>query len=288
MLRSARGTVAWAAILTACAFVQASGRARADQPRDWIIAAQPAGTDVSLDALFPGVQATVEHRIPIYGAANQFTLRANSLLTFPLYESQADVELRILILTLGASGGFRDTFRSQTFEPGESLDRGHRRAREFGGDVKNELWGFHESRASLALPFSDLFVFQSINTLRTEGVPDRTLDWRTGIVHDGQFFRSYNMLFLKHRDWGGIAPVMEILHFDLDNHFYTQINYGVVAVTRPGFRRKNDLLFLQVLFHPGPTLGTHDNSDVYGTHMYFSPIQVTLAYRGLLPVYRPD
>ena len=121
-----------------------------------------------------------------------------------------------------------------------------------------------------------------------EGVPDRTFDWRNSIVHDGTFFRSDNMLFFKHRDWGGIAPVMEIMRFGLDDRHFTQINYGVMVVTRPGFRRENDVFLLQVLFHPGSTFGTYDNSDVYGTHFYFSPIQVTLAYRAVLPVYRED
>lgn len=261
--------------------------AHAEQARDWILAAQPGGTDLMLDAILPGAQATIEHRIPIYGFANQLTFRANSLFVLPLYESQADVDLRILVLTLGASAGFRDTFRNLTFAPGERLDRDHRRQRELDGRVSNEIWGFYEGRAILSLPFNDYLVFQGVNTMRFEGVPDRTFDWRTGVVHDGQFFRSDNMLFLKHRDWGGIAPVVQILDFELGPQRTTQINYGVAIVTRPGLRRRNDLLFAQVLFHPGATLGTDEN-DFYGTHLLFSPIVVTVAYRAVLPVYRPE
>jgi hypothetical protein len=260
--------------------------ALAEQPRDWILGAQPPGTDLMLDAILPGVQATVEHRIPIYEIANQLTLRANSLFLLPLYESQADVDLRLLVLTLGASAGFRDTFRNLTFAPGERIDRDHRRQRELDGRVSNEIWGFYEGRATLSLPFNDYLVFQGVNTLRFEGRPDRSYDWRTGVVHDGTFFRSDNMLFLKHRDWGGIAPIMQVLAFEDGVRNITQVNYGVALVTRPGARRRNDLLFVQVLFHPGKTFG--DEYEPYGMHLLFSPIVVTVAYRAVLPIDRPD
>ena len=260
--------------------------ARAEQPRDWILGAQQPGTDLMLDAILPGVQATVEHRIPIYEIANQLTLRANSLLLLPLYESQADVDLRLLVLTLGASAGFRDTFRNLTFAPGERIDRDHRRQRELDGRVSNEIWGFYEGRATLSLPFNDYLVFQGVNTFRREGRPERSYDWRNGVVHDGKLFRSDNMLFLKHRDWGGIAPITQILDFQDGSNHITQVNYGVALVTRPGARRRDDLLFVQVLFHPGKTLG--DENDSYGMHLLFSPIVVTVAYRAVLPISRPD
>ena len=261
--------------------------AQAEQRRDWILAAQPGGTDLMLDLVLPGVQASIEHRVPIYGFANELKLRANSLLLVPFYESQADIDIRIVVLTLGFSGGFRDNFRNMTFLPDERIDRDHRRQRELNGNVDNEIWGFYEGRATLSLPFNDYLVFQGVNTLRVEGRPDRSYDPRNGVVHDGAFFRSDNMMFLKHRDWGGIAPMMQILDFRLGATRTTQINYGLAVVTRPGFRRRNDLLFAQVLVHPGASLGT-DKNDPYGMHLLFAPITVQVAYRAVLPLDRPD
>jgi hypothetical protein len=55
-----------------------------------------------------------------------------------------------------------------------------------------------------------------------------------------------------------------------------------------GFIRRGDIFFLQFLFHPGSTLGGYDNSGSYGMHLFFAPIVFTLAYRMVLPVWRPE
>jgi hypothetical protein len=265
--------------------------AQAEQTRDFMIAAQPVGTDVYMDVVLPGLQGTVEHRVPIYGAlANQLTLRANALATAAFFESQADVELRVLVLTLGASAGYRDVFTNQTFAADEQLDRYARRIRFVDGAQDRIDYGYGEGRATLSLPINDYVLFNAINTLRFEGGPDRAYDWRNAVVRDGKdaLFRSDIMLFFKHRDWGGIAPMMQIMSFGLSEERFTQINYGFLFATRPGFRRSNDILFVQFLFHPGSTLGGYDNSDGYGNHLLFSPISLTVAYRMILPVWRPE
>lgn len=253
-----------------------------------MIAAQPSGTDALVDVVFPGVQVALEHRVPIYGFANQLTLRANALYTVPFYESQADVELRILVLTLGASAGFRSDFRALSFGPNERLDRDHRRIRDIDGRSEHQTWGFGEGRATVSLPINDYVVFNAINSLRVQAQPDRTFDWRTGVVHDGMFYKSDIMLFFKHGEIGGFAPMMQILNFGLGETRFTQINYGFMAVTRPGFKRRDDIFFLQFLFHPGDTLGSYDNEPAYGMHLFFAPITFTLAYRMILPVWRPE
>jgi hypothetical protein len=274
-------------VFAACLALTSSA-ARADQTRDFMIAAQPEGTDALVDLVFPGIQAALEHRVPIYGLANQLTLRANALYTVPFFESQADAELRILVLTLGASGGFHDEFRGLTFAPDERLDRDHRRDRDIDGFTEQESWGFGEGRATVSLPINDYVLFNAIQSLRYNGMPDRTFDYRNGVVHDGLLFKSDIMLFLKHKDIGGFAPMMQILNFGLSDTRFTQINYGFIFVTRPGFKRRDDIFFLQFLFNPGPTLGSYDNEDSYGLHLFFAPIAFTIAYRMILPVWRPD
>lgn len=263
--------------------------AHAEQTRDFMIAAGEEGTDVFLDVVLPGLQATVEHRKPIYQTANQFNLRANALMTPAFVESQGDVELRVLVLTLGASLGYRSMFANQTFEAGEEFDRYARRIRFVDGKQDSTAFAFGEGRATVSLPINDYVVFNGINTLRFEGGPDRSYDWRNGIVRDSSaFFRSDLMLFFKHRDFGGLAPMVQIMNFDLNDERFTQFNYGFLFATRPGFRRANDIFFVQFLFHPGSTAGSYDNSEVYGNHLLFSPISLTIAYRVIFPTWRPD
>jgi hypothetical protein len=265
-----------------------SPTARADQARDFMLAVQPEGTDALVDVVFPGVQTALEHRVAIYGLANQLTLRANALYTVPFYESQADVELRILVLTLGASVGVRSDFRALSFGPNESLARGHRRRRDIDGRSSHETWGFGEGRATVVLPLNDYVLFNAVHSLRAQDQPDRTFDWRTGVVHDGSLFKSDITLLFKHREWGGLGPMLQVLNFDLRGTRFTQLNYGAVFVTRPGFRRRDDIFFAQLLFHPGATLGSYDNDESYGMHLFFAPITFTIAYRMVLPIWRPE
>jgi hypothetical protein len=253
-----------------------------------MIAAQPDGTDAFVDVVFPGTQATLEHRIPIYGVANQLTLRGNGLATIPFYESQLDAELRIVVLTLGASGGFRHTMRHLEFDPGERIDSDHRRDREIDGDFSHATFGFGELRATLSLPINDYVLFNAINSARFEGRPDRSFDWRNAVVHDGTVLKSDLWLIFKHRDWGGLGPIAQILDFGLGDRRFTQINYGFLLTTRPGFVRRNDIFFVQFLFHPGSSLGAFDNQENYGAHLFFAPISFQLAYRMVLPVWREE
>jgi hypothetical protein len=279
---SVRATIAVVLVLAG------ASSARADQARDFMIAAQPEGTDALVDVVFPGVQAALEHRLPVYGLSNQLTLRGNALYTVPFYESQADVELRILILTLGASAGLRSDFRALSFGPDESLSSERRRIRDIDGRSEHQTWGFGEGRATISLPINDYVLLNAVNSMRFQGQPDRTFDWRTGVVHDGSLFKSDITLFFKHRQFGGLGPMMQILTFDLRDTSFTQINYGLVFVTRPGFLRRNDIFFVQFLVHPGGTLGSYDNADSYGMHLFFAPITFTIAYRMILPVWRPE
>ena len=269
--------------------VVASGSASAQQRRDFMIALQPNGTDLYLDAVFPGLQATVEHRVPVYGAANGFTARANTLWTLLFMEQQLDLELRILVLTLGTSVGWVDNYRNYDFGPDDRVDQVGRRERDARADWSSERWAFWEGRATLSLPINDYVVFNGINTLRVSGRPERSFDWRNGVVRDDGFlFRSDLALFLKHPDWGGIAPLVQIQRYGLDGRRRTQINYGFMAVTRPGFRHKNDILLFQLLWNFGDRFGGIDARKTYGQHTFHGPFTFILAYRMVFPLYRSD
>ena len=258
--------------------------AHAGQPRDWMIAVHPEGTDLSLDVVLPGTQATLEHRIGIFNnTVNQLTLRANGLFTATFMESQADVELRLIILTLGASYGYRDTFRNHTFAPGESTSIMHRLDRDLAGDINNAAWSFYEGRITLSLPFNDNLVLNSINRFRHENRPDRSYDWRMGVVHDGGYYASENMLLYKNRHLGGIGPMIQVMNYDFGGKNFTQVNWGPVFTTRLGLRDYDDLIFVQALFNVGT-----EQSKSYGLHFLTIPMTLVVAYRAVLPVWRPD
>jgi len=109
-----------------------------------------------------------------------------------------------------------------------------------------------------------------MNVLALRG-PSRTYDWRNAVVRDSNdmLFRSDLMLIFKHKNFGGLAPMMQIMNYSLGNERFTQLNYGFALATRPGFRRANDIFFVQFLFHPGSTFGSYDSSEAYGNHLLF-------------------
>ncbi len=265
-------------LLALVVLLLSSPAALADQRRDWMVDVQPGGTYLNVDTVFPGAQLLLEHRIPVHGKQNELDFRLNSLFTLPFYESQFDVDLRVLVVTVGGGLGYRDTFRNQTFAEEEPLTREHRRDREYSGDFDVEDWWFAEGRLNLSIPINDHVVFHNLGTLRHENRPDRSFDWRTGVVHDGSFLKSEHMLFVKHRVFGAFAPMIQFLDFDLGDERHALFNYGFFFVTRPGFRRRDDIFLLTMLFF-GDTLGGMDADDIYGFHVFFAPMTFTLAYR---------
>ena len=277
-------------VLVACliAFAALVRPASAEQARDWMVGAQPGGTHLNLDIVFPGVQAMLEHRVAIYGQANELSLKINALPTLVFFESQADVDIRLVILSLGASLGVREVFHALEFQRGQAFDAQARRDVEFGGDYGKSFSLFGEVRGQLVFPFNDNVLFLSINGLRFEGGRDRVFDWRMGIMRDsGTVFRSDNTLFLKHKSFGAIGPRVQVLNYKLDGATNTQVNYGFTFTTRPGFRARNDILFLSVLFGIGGTVNGVPTEEVYGNHLFKLPLTLELAYRTVIEIDHP-
>jgi hypothetical protein len=276
-------------LLMAAATLSATKQAHAEQRRDWMVAAQPSGTYANIDVIFPGAQFQLEHRVPFYGVANELNIKANVLPTIVFMESQLDADLRLVVLSLGGSVGFRDVFHNITFGPNDTnFDRVARRSIDLGGSYTNQFSTFGEGRATLSLPLNDYMVFQSINALRFEGGPDRTFDWRLGIVRDaGMQVRSDTVLFFKHRNWGALGPQVQVLNYPLAGVRNTQVNYGFTFTTRPGLRARNDIFFLSVLFGIGGTVNGVPTQDVYGNHLFKMPVTFQLAYRTVFEIAGP-
>ena len=257
--------------------------ALADQRADWVLSAPgDPGTYVNMDVIFGAVQGGLEHRINIFGMANQLTLRGSAIAAIPFGGTQLDADLRIVILTLGTSVGAADVWHNQTFSATEPLNRKERRQREAGGEFNSAGYGFWEGRAGLDLPFNDFVLFHNVTSYRVSGAPKRSFDNLISVVHDGNYVRSDFQLFFKHRDYGGLAPMLQLLNFPLDGTRHTQVNVGFALIARAGLVRRDDLILFQMLFNAGSSLGGYDNSDTYGLAVLRGPATFTLAYRSVI------
>lgn len=262
--------------------------AYADQPQDWMIAAGKPGTFMNLDFIFGAVQAGIEHRMKVYGGANQFTLRGSALAALPFGSTQADAELRLLNLTLGLTVGGQSIWRNQRFAADAIMDRKERRVRDSAGEFNTDTFGFFEGRAGLAFPFNDYVVLNHVTAWRMTGSEGITFDNAIGTVDDGRYVRTDFQLFLKDKDFGGFAPMFQILNFPLNNKWHTQYNYGFAFVTRAGLIGRDDLILWQMLFHSGPVLGGgYDNRDVYGAALFRAPLTFLLVYRSVINLWTP-
>ncbi len=261
------------------ASVAISNTSKADQRRDFM-ARQGQKTDTTyavLDVFLPGIQANIEHRKSIYGAANELVVRGGGIVSYPFGQVKLDVDIRLVVLVLGLSVGVIDTWRNLEFAPDQPIHRKERRELDFSGQFNDATFGFVEARAQLVLPMNDYVLFNSVNSVRYEARPDRNFDWFLGVVHDGgNYVRSDNMLLFKHRDWGGLGPLVQVLDFPLDNERHTIVNWGAMFVTRPGIRRRDDIFLFQILFHSGPF------RDSFGVHTYRGPFNLLIAYRSLI------
>jgi hypothetical protein len=264
-----------------CAALLASS-ARADQRRDFMLDVQPEGTWLMLDYFGTGGQITVENRRPIYGVANDLTVSAGVIPTYPLGEVFARSDLRVLLFNLAGTVSYRNVWRDLRFEKGTNgycrdCDRAARRDRDplFGRTPTSDSFFSAEVELSALLPFNEHLVMQVLGGARYEGRADRSFDWfYTSIYDRGVVGRFETNLFLKDRDWGGIGPYVQLLMLPRDGQHVAQWAGGFNAVTRLGLITRNDLLFLTFLIRPG--------DGMYGQHSYYMPVRALLIYRMML------
>lgn len=259
-----------------------TGVARAEQPRDFMLSLQPTGTFAMLDYFGSGAQLSIEHRESIYGNANDFTLGATTLQAFPGGEATLRADLRVLFLSFGGTVAYRAVWRSLNFDAGGDrycvrCDRKARRDIDsiFGQGADTDHYAWAEARVQLLVPLNEYVVLASLGALRSEDSRPREYDWFFASVHDGGLLgRWETQLFVKHRDWGGIGPYLQLMELPRAGEHVAQWAIGFNAVTRLGLMPRNDFLFLTFLTRPG------DAS--YGQHAYYAPIRALLVYRMIL------
>jgi hypothetical protein len=254
--------------------------ARADQARDWPLNSSPTGNFAYLDYLGVGAQLSIEHKHGFYQGANVLTLNASTLVGQYFGQVQATAALRVLILEVAGTVGYRSLWRNLAFEPGDNgeyckeCDRPGRRDADPIWDPTSghAKYPYAEIGAGLYLPLNDNMVLGSQFLLRWEDSPDRSFDQVYANLHDGGLlYISETTMFFKHRSWGAIGPYLQVMSMPRAGTYETQVAAGLNGLVRVGLISRNDLFVASLLMRP--------NDDFYGQHWYFIPARLIVAYR---------
>jgi hypothetical protein len=260
--------------------IAAPRAAYASQAQDWYIGPQEEGSSSELTVFFPGVMATLDHRVDVY-SGNQLLLQTGGIVTYPFGNLWVATDLRFLLFSIGGKVGFQDTWRNFTFDADDELSRAELRERSAAGMFDNVAWPYVQGRVTMAIPFNEYLLALSEFLPTYKDSPDRSYDWEAGLVHDrGMLYTWDTTIFFKHKKFGAIGPILEIQDFGLDGKRHGQINYGFILVTRAGLVRRNDIIVWRMLFHSGDDfVGGYDNSDVWGSFNWRGAFSFMLAYR---------
>ena len=253
--------------------------AHADQPRDYMLRGQPGADRLLMDYLGIGTQLSYERRRSFFQGANDYTLSASALASYPLGQVGASAAVRFLWFELGVALGYRTVWRNLSFEPGDNsyckdCDRAARRARDpiLGKGPDSDHFWLADARLQLYAPMNDYFVLTSALTANYQGLRPRSYDWFLADVHDpGVIVRWELMAFVKHRKWGGIGPYLQLQALPRGDKHVAEFAAGFNLVSRVGLVARRDMLFVTVLVRPG--------DDMYGQHAYFAPLRALFFYR---------
>ena len=255
----------------------AATTARADQPRDFIARTPQMGNFLMVDVVFPaGIQVTGEHRRPIHGISNQLTLRANALAVWPYAMAGAGVDFRMLYVTVGFNGGVHHAYRDYNFADWELGTRGDRENRDHQGRFSRSPVLYGELKLALTMPLGDYVAISSTLRGRMEDRPRRSFDWLLTQIHDGGPLLVHDNILLFHGEsWGGLGVQAQWVLSRDAGEMQFQVNPGILFVTRPGFRWRNDLFLVSILTHL-------PDDQVYGNHQLGLPVNLIIAYRTIL------
>jgi len=266
--------VSWICAALTAALAAATPRdARAAPPeaRDYFLTPPPKGLWLQTDVFAAGVQAALEKRIPILDDdVEMLTLRAHGLVSLGFTEAMVSADYRVLFLTLGGSVGTRHTFFTHA-NPHGTLTRDDRIALGRNSATFTSGANIAEGRARITVPLGPLF-FMTNHALRWEDGPDGAFDWFHGNVHDaGTMYRADAALLLHTSKLGGLGPLVRYMNMPRLGFRKSEWSAGLMAATRPGLFRKQDVAFMQLLIRPG--------DREFGQHLIRIPLQVILAYR---------
>lgn len=263
MRRSAIAAIAFLSLLTAASTTHAAP----PDARDDYLTPPPKGTWLQADVFTLGVQAAIEQRVPIVdGNVEMLTLRGHGMANVGFGELVASADYRVLFLTLGGSIGTRQTWATYA-NPHGTLTRDDRNAMTATFSSATTA----EGRARLTIPLGPLF-FMTNHAIRWENGPDGAFDWFNGNVHDGgTMYRADAALLLHSPRWGGIGPLFRYMDMPRLGFRKHEFAGGLMAATRVGLFRHQDVMLFQILTRPG--------DKEFGQHGIKVAAQVVLAYR---------
>jgi hypothetical protein len=256
------------------------------QPRDYFLNAPTPGTFAHADAFTLGTQLSLEDRRDLEPGMSMLYTRPSGLLGYAYAEGSMNLDVRVFLLTLGGSAGYRRVYRDFTYAPNQDRSRATRKDREDAGDFGAESYAFGEARVRLVVPLDHLFLVNT-GTVRWEDCNDNSFDWLHANVHDhGRMVMYEATLFYRHRDFGALGPYLRIMDLPKEDasgvsHRVDELHYGLVFATRPGLVRAHhgntDLFLFQAIFK----LGDPD----YGIPAYRMPAYLLAAYRATLRLF---
>lgn len=244
----------------------------APQPRDYFLDPPRGGTYVHADLVTVGAQVSLERRQHLEEDMSMAQLRVSGLYSLGYAEAAAHADIRVLLFQIGGSLGMRRVNKTYTGAGNVSIDA--RREKDKGTADKSSF-KYGEARARLIVPLSPLWLVANAAMRWEDGQDPESYDWFHTNVHDaGKLLRLDATLFFRNPSFGGIGPTiryMDMPRATTSTGRITEVVYGLTFGTRPGFKRRDDILLVQVLMKPG--------DSEFGFHILKNPIWTMLVYR---------
>jgi hypothetical protein len=266
------GTSASASLVVVLALAWTTTANAGNQRRDYFLDPPPPGVWAHADAFTLGAQATVESRTPIedntFGA---LSIRGSGLASIGYSEAAAHLDVRYLLLTFGATMGYRNVWRTYEDPSGGELSRDTRIATDSAQSFAVRAWGYGEARGRLVVPL-DTFWFVTNHVVRWEDSPKNAYDWFHTNVHDGGFlYRGDAVLFARSATLGAIGPYVRLMDLPRNDDRRFELAAGLIYGIRPGLKSKDDLVSVFVLTRPA--------DDEFGFHVLRLPLWTMVVYR---------
>lgn len=184
----------------------------------------------------PGFRAIYDHRFELEKEATELRTQVMGTVTVPFAELSANVDLRLFLMTFGASVGYHDEWHTLVFNPDPhtgrdragqpandlpptmdptptftDLTRNARSIKDQNSDVVEKSWAFYEGRWGFIWP---AYNFTGVSTVaaRHDGRPDVSYDWENGTVMNGGWnIRWEAYALFQSRNVGFIGPAMRFM-----------------------------------------------------------------------------
>lgn len=198
----------------------------------------------------PGFRAIYDHRIELEEEVSELRVQGMGTVSVPFAEVSANVDIRVFLMTFGASVGYHKEWRLLQFRPDPEtgrdragqphgaepparsllpgqdplppyedpttafvdLDRSARAVKDQNADVQSATWPFYEARWGFLWPGNR---FMGVSTLaaRHDARPDVSYDWENATVYSsGWHLRWEGYLLFRARNAGFVGPALRALY----------------------------------------------------------------------------